>query len=166
MFEAQVARTPAAPATSDENGSLTFAELNDRANHLAGLLRGAGVENGTFVGLFLERSVHMVVATLAVLKAGGAYIPLDPTYPAERVAYMIGHAQLPLLLTDAAHAPALPEQSARVLRMDVPADLAFAPAPLPTEITPTDLAYVIFTSGSTGRPQGSHDPARPRSAIA
>ena len=92
LFAAQAARTPDAVAVVFEDGTLTYAELDARANRLAHRLRGLGVGPGVLVGLCAERSLEMVVGLLAVLKAGGAYVPLDPDYPAERLAFMLADA--------------------------------------------------------------------------
>jgi non-ribosomal peptide synthetase component F len=100
LFETQVSRTPHAVAVVDDNVSLTYEELNRRANQLAHYLRKQGVDSEVVVGLCLERSVEMVVALLGILKAGGAYLPLDPDYPLQRLEYMLADAQVGLVLTN------------------------------------------------------------------
>ncbi|MGK4585534.1 non-ribosomal peptide synthase/polyketide synthase [Kitasatospora sp. HPMI-4] len=164
LFEAQAARTPDATAVIFEGHEVSYAELNARANRLARLLveRGAGPERT--VSLLLERSVEMVVALLAVAKSGAAYQPIDPQYPAERIAYLLSDAEPALLLTDRATAGLVPAGTgAEQVPLDAEDTLA-ALAPLPaTDLTDADLVeplrpghpvYVIYTSGSTGRPKG------------
>jgi len=102
LFEAQVAREPHAPAVIFENQVLSYAELNRRANQLAHTLRGLTIDSETLVGVCLERSVEMVVALMGIVKAGAAYVPLDPTYPPERLAYMLQDSQVPVVLNPAA----------------------------------------------------------------
>ncbi|MEU9510984.1 amino acid adenylation domain-containing protein [Micromonospora sp. NPDC048170] len=153
-FEEQVARAGQALAVVGGGQRLSFAELDARAARVAGLLsaRGVGVER--VVGVCLPRGVDLVVAVLAVLKAGGAYLPLDPGQPAERTAYMVADAGVGLVLTDAAGAGRLP---AGVETIDVGAlpetDSDDRPLP-PCPASPDNLAYVIYTSGSTGKPKG------------
>ncbi|HEX7238904.1 MAG TPA: amino acid adenylation domain-containing protein, partial [Longimicrobiaceae bacterium] len=152
LFEAQARRTPDAVALSADGGTLTYAELDRRAGALAGLLRERGVGPESRVGLLLERSAEMVVAMLGVLKAGGAYLPLDPAYPAERLEYMLADSGARLLLTEVGLAERVPGFGGEVVRMeDAPSDGGVAPAPA---IFPHNAAYVIYTSGSTGRPKG------------
>ncbi|MER7756257.1 amino acid adenylation domain-containing protein, partial [Kitasatospora sp. NPDC097643] len=153
LFAAQAARTPAATAVVFEDQSVTYAELDARANRLARHLMAEGAGPETLVALALPRSVELVVATLAVAKSGAAYLPIDPGYPADRVAFMLADARPTLLLTDA---PLAAPEGVRVL---VPAEIAPAPAgrsaePLPGGGDPRRPAYVIYTSGSTGRPKG------------
>jgi amino acid adenylation domain-containing protein/FkbM family methyltransferase len=143
LIEAQVARTPEAPALVFEGGRWTYAELNSRANRLAHYLRGRGVGPESLVGVCLERSPEMVVALLAILKAGGAYVPLDPDYPAERIAYMREDARCALVL------------DAALLEAESDAIAGQSVANLRASSHPDNLAYVIYTSGSTGRPKGA-----------
>jgi amino acid adenylation domain-containing protein len=157
LFEAQAARTPGAMAVRFEEESLTYRELNDRANQLAHHLRGRGVGPEVRVGICLERSLEMVVSLLAVLKAGGAYVPLDPGLPAERLAYMLDDSAVPLVLVQAALRESVPaREGVGVLAVDALAErLAAEPAENPAGgAGPDSLAYVIYTSGSTGRPKG------------
>ncbi|HEU4560571.1 MAG TPA: amino acid adenylation domain-containing protein, partial [Longimicrobium sp.] len=156
LVEAQVRRTPSAVAVTSESGSLTYAELDRRAETLAAHLRHLVVGVETRVGVCLERSAELVVALLGVLKAGGAYVPVDPGYPAARIAYMLADAGVPVLLTDDALAASLPEHGARVVRLDAdwPA-IESAPVCDPIAVPPDALAYVIYTSGSTGQPKGA-----------
>ncbi|HVG43608.1 MAG TPA: AMP-binding protein, partial [Longimicrobium sp.] len=157
LFEAQAARTPDAVAVRFEEESLTYAELNARANRLAHHLRGHGVGPEVRVGVLMERSLEMVVSLLAVLKAGGAYVPLDPGLPAERLAYMLEDGAVPLVLVQGALREAVPaREGVEVLAVDALAErLAAEPAENPAVgAGPDSLAYVIYTSGSTGRPKG------------
>ena len=118
LFAAQVARTPDAVAVVFEEQSLTYAQLDARANQLAHHLRGLGVGPETVVGLCVERSLEMVVGLLGILKAGGAYLPLDPAYPAERLAFMLADAGAPMLVTQSALLDRLPAHGARTLCLD------------------------------------------------
>ncbi|HEY0607528.1 MAG TPA: amino acid adenylation domain-containing protein [Herpetosiphonaceae bacterium] len=156
LIEAQVARTPATTALVFEGASLTYAELNARANQLAHYLRAQGAGPDVLVALMVERGLEMIVGMLAILKAGGAYVPLDPNYPADRLQYMLSHSQASVILTQAALVANLPEHTAQVFCLD--ADwhtLADQPVTNPPRtVQPDHLAYIIFTSGSTGRPKG------------
>ncbi|WP_420127102.1 non-ribosomal peptide synthase/polyketide synthase [Longimicrobium sp.] len=160
LFEAQVEKTPDATAVVFGADSLTYAELNARANRLARWLRGRGVGAEVRVGLSLERAPEMVVAVLGVLKAGGAYVPLDPSYPAERLAYMATHSALPVVLTQERLLGRLPfDAGVEVVALDARwgeierEDAADAADPS-VAVDPRSLAYVLYTSGSTGRPKG------------
>ena len=152
-FEAQVARTPNAVALVCEGQSLTYAQLNARANRAAHVLTQMGVTPGTLVGLHLRRGLDLVVAALAIQKAGGAYVPMDPAYPAERTALFIEDSACPVLVTQSGLP--LPQHAARVLEIDTDGRLGQAPDMNPaTGVGSQDLAYMIYTSGSTGRPKG------------
>jgi amino acid adenylation domain-containing protein len=156
LFEARVATDGAATAVAFGDESLSYAELNQRANRLARHLRGLGVGPEVRVGLALERSPELVAALLAVLKAGGAYVPLDPGYPQERLSFMLEDAAVPVLLTQERLLGALPAHAARVVCVDRdwPEIAGLEAANLTPVATPASLAYVIYTSGSTGRPKG------------
>lgn len=156
LFEAQAQRTPQATALRFGDEAVSYAELNARANRLAHHLRAMGVQRESLVGVWLERSVEMVVAVLGVLKAGGAYVPLDPAFPRDRIDYMMSDARLSALVTQAVLATGLGADAPRAVLVDTDAAaLAAQPAHDPAPLSgPQDLAYVIYTSGSTGRPKG------------
>lgn len=153
-FEAQVARTPDAPAVSFENITLTYSDLNARANRVAHSLIAMGVVPGTLVGLHVRRSLEMLIGALAIQKAGGAYVPMDPAYPADRTALYIEDSACPVIVTQSALEPALPP-NVQKLCLDTDGRIPSASSANPeTKVTAADLAYVIYTSGSTGRPKG------------
>nr|WP_301542280.1 non-ribosomal peptide synthetase [Pyxidicoccus fallax] len=162
LFEAQVPRTPDAPALCFGSESLSYRELDTRANRLAHALRSRGVGPDTRVALGLERSLELVVSMLAVLKAGGAYVPLDPAYPRERLAFMLQDCGAAVLLTHSRLLGTLPPFHGHVLALDTEAAaLARFPDTAPARTATADqLAYVIYTSGSTGRPKGVAVPHR------
>ena len=152
LVERQVERRPDALAVRYGSSELTYAELNRRANFLAHHLRRLNLGPGVAVGLCLERSVALVVGMLGILKAGRAYVPLDPSYPKERLSLMLDDAQASVLITQESLKPALPATSATILTLD---SLPETPSANPALTAgPEDLAYVIYTSGSTGRPKG------------
>ena len=163
LFEAQVERAPAAVAVVCEGQTLTYWELNRRANQLAHYLKGLGVGPEVLVGICVERSLEMVVGLLGILKAGGAYVPLDPAYPKERLAFMLQDAQALVLLTQQRLVERLPQDGTKVVCLDT--DWAAIAQEGETNLlcqgTTDNLAYVLYTSGSTGRPKGvamSHRP--------
>ena len=156
LFEDQVERLPDAVAISFEDESLTYRQLDARANQLARHLRRRGVGPEVLVGLCMRRSVEMVVGMLAILKAGGAYVPLDPDYPKQRLALMIQDTAAPLLLTQKRTRASLPPCDAQVICLDSdrPEVAGETDDPLRPCATHGNLAYVIYTSGSTGVPKG------------
>ncbi|HVH12947.1 MAG TPA: condensation domain-containing protein, partial [Longimicrobium sp.] len=160
LFEAQAARTPGAIALEHAGERLTYAELNARADGLAHRLAAHGVTRGDAVGVCLEWRPELVIALLATLKAGGVYVPLDPSLPSGRLQYIAEDAELRAVVARAGLADRLP---AGVTRIDVDADADDVPAENPRlAVSPADLAYVIYTSGSTGQPKGvavEHGPA-------
>ncbi|TVT88096.1 non-ribosomal peptide synthetase [Pseudomonas sp. RGB] len=157
LIEDQVQRTPSAPALVFGETTLTYAQLNARANQLAHALREQGVGPDVLVGLCVERSVEMVVGLLAVLKAGGAYVPLDPEYPQERLAYMIEDSGITLLLSQQSLLAVLPVEGIQVIALDQPASwlAGYSSASPDSGVHALNLAYVIYTSGSTGKPKGA-----------
>ncbi|MFL5351286.1 amino acid adenylation domain-containing protein, partial [Archangium sp.] len=163
LIQAQVERTPDALALTFEGQSLTYRELDSRANQLAWHLRSLGVGPESRVGLCLERSPEMVVALLATLKAGGAYVPLDPAYPQERLGWMLEDASPTVLLVQERLLSRLPAQGAHVVCLDSGWDeIASRPSHTPPlQSTANGLAYIIFTSGSTGRPKGAMNEHHP-----
>ncbi len=156
LFEEQVVRTPDAIAVVYEDTQITYRELNARANQLAHHLGQLSVGPEALVGLYVERSLEMMVGLLGILKAGGTYVPLDPTYPAERIAFLLTDAHISLLLTQQHLITQLPAHAARIVCLDADAEAIFqqSDANLNTTATADNLAYVIYTSGSTGRPKG------------
>lgn len=154
-FEAQVRRSPERAAVVGERETLTYAELNARANRLARRVRGLGVERGSLVGILTGRTPDMLVAVLAVLKAGCAYVPLDPAFPRERLAFMVEDAGLSLVIADSRNVAAVGD-AARLLVLEAErAAVASESADdLAVPVRRDDLAYVIYTSGSTGLPKG------------
>ena len=153
LVEAQVERTPEEIAVRFGERAMTYRELDRRANGLAHELRAAGVVAGDLVGLYVERSLEMVIGLLGVLKAGGAYVPLDPTYPADRLAYMLATAGARVLVTQQALVGNLPGGVENVVLADAMLGPQAERAPS-DGAAPDDPAYVIFTSGSTGKPKG------------
>ncbi|HET6230448.1 MAG TPA: amino acid adenylation domain-containing protein [Longimicrobiaceae bacterium] len=168
LFEAQARETPDATAVVFGDTVLTYAELDARAGRLARHLRTLGVGPDVPVAISVHRSAEMVVGMLGVMKAGGAYLPVDPAYPAERRAYMLEDSGARVVLTMRDLATNLPEHTARVVLLDAPLDVASpdnatasvdageaaGDAGIPVDADPSNLAYVIYTSGSTGRPKG------------
>ncbi len=158
LFSQQAQTRAQAPALTFAGVTLTYAELNARANRLAWMLRERGVGPQVRVGLALPRSLEMVIGLLAILKAGGAYVPLDPEYPLDRLHYMIEDSGIGLLLSDAAMFEALGELPASVacwcLEDDSPVLVNYPADELPFISLPQHQAYLIYTSGSTGKPKG------------
>lgn len=169
LFEAQADRRPGAIAIECAGETLTYAELNARANALARQLRELGAERDRIVGVCLDRSPAMLVALVAVHKAGAAYLPLDPIYPPERLAYMLDDSGAQLLLTETSLLERIPDRPG-VKRIIVSSNSAQSPeltaepktqnSGLRTRDLSSDLAYVIYTSGSTGKPKGVAVPQR------
>ncbi|WP_177221104.1 non-ribosomal peptide synthetase [Lentzea xinjiangensis] len=158
LAEASADRAPDAVALVFEDRELTYRELDERANQLAHRLRSAGIGRGHLVGISLPRSIELVVAQQGVLKSGAAYVPLDPEYPAERLAHMVSDSGLRVVVTLGRLAGRFPGVDA--LPLDE-ADLSAEPVErLPRTAGPDDLAYVIYTSGSTGKPKGAMLPHR------
>jgi amino acid adenylation domain-containing protein len=156
QFEARVSQTPTAIALTFEGQSLTYRELNARANRLARYLRSAGVGRNTLVGLCVERSPDTVIGILAILKAGGAYVPLDPAYPRERLEFMLRDSAAPVVVAQRSVAGSIPDSLTRVIELESEREAIAEQSDenLPSRATTDSLAYVIYTSGSTGRPKG------------
>ena len=156
LFEEQAARTPAAVAVVFEGQELTYQELNIQANKLAHYLQSLGVNSEVLVGIYLERSLLVIVGLLAVLKAGGAYIPLDPDYPQQRLTYMAEDAQISLLLTQESLLDSLPAEDVGVIVLDKLAEKLTVQSPENplSEVVPENLLCLLYTSGSTGKPKG------------
>ena len=154
LFEEQARRTPGSTALAFEQQTLTYAELDERADVLAGRLRDLGVGPDVLVGLFVDRSLEMVVGILGVLKAGGAYVPIDSAHPPGRVQFLLTDADITVLLTQTRLLPHLPGRAGHVLCLDSFDWTAPRPGSEGVSVEPSHLAYVIYTSGSTGRPKG------------
>ncbi|HEY4747585.1 MAG TPA: AMP-binding protein, partial [Steroidobacteraceae bacterium] len=156
LFAAQVARSPDAIAVVFEQHSLSYRELDARSSQLAQHLRALGVGPEVVVGLCLERSLEMIVALLGILKAGGVYLPLDPDYPPERLAYMLADAGAAVLVTQAALRARPGAHDARIVCLDTdwPSIARLPAAAPPSRLHPQNTAYIIYTSGSSGTPKG------------
>ncbi len=156
LFEAQVERTPDNVALACDGKQLTYRELNHRANQLGHYLRKAGIGPDRLVGVFMERSLEMVVAIYGIIKAGGAYVPLDPEYPQDRVAFMAKDTAIPVLLTQKHLEERLPHTESRVVCLDSEWTTIAQERTgnISNGATSENLAYVIYTSGSTGLPKG------------
>ncbi|NCS11031.1 MAG: amino acid adenylation domain-containing protein [Microcystis aeruginosa G13-09] len=156
LFEEQAARTPAAVAVVFEGLELTYQELNIQANQLAHYLKSLEVNSEVLVGIYLERSLLVIVGLLAVLKAGGAYLPLDPDYPQQRLTYMAEDAQISLLLTQESLLDSLPVEDVGVIVLDKLAEILTVQSPENpfSEVVSENLLCLLYTSGSTGKPKG------------
>lgn len=161
MVEEQAARTPEAVAVASGGAAWTYSALERRSNQVAQRLRALGVNAGHHVGVCVDRTPEMVAALWGVWKAGAAYVPMDPHFPAERLAYMAKDAGLTAILTDVASRPAVPQDAAPVLVLDdAAAWTGVSQERLPPSAAADDIAYVIYTSGSTGWPKGVAVPHR------
>ncbi|MEV0456703.1 non-ribosomal peptide synthetase/MFS transporter [Catellatospora methionotrophica] len=160
LLHRQASATPDAVALVDGDTTFTYAELHHRANRLAHHLTGCGVGPGTRVAVCAPRGAALVTAVLAAVKAGAAYVPLDPDYPARRLEFMLGDCQATLLLATADALAALPNATAAVVLDDDTAWRHSPATPPAVDLRPADPAYAIYTSGSTGRPKGAVNPHR------
>ncbi len=151
LFDQQVSRTPSAAAVEFDDASLSYDELNERANVLAAYLVGQGVHSGDRVGLCIERGFEMIIGILGVLKAGAAYVPMDPSYPADRLQYMITDSGCSLVLTTSLTSHPLASNIPLIYLDNTISNKTTVNLPV---IDPASLAYVIYTSGSSGRPKG------------
>jgi amino acid adenylation domain-containing protein/non-ribosomal peptide synthase protein (TIGR01720 family) len=160
LFEAQAEKTPDALAIVFEGQTLSYAELNVRANRLAHYLLGKGVGPDVLVGICVERSLEMVIGLLGILKAGGAYVPLDPDYPQDRLDFMVHDVGAPIVLSQASCKAKLAASKAAVLCLDSEWELVADADDKSPDILlmPENLAYCIYTSGSTGQPKGAGVP--------
>jgi len=155
LFEMQVLRTPDAPALVFEKTTLSYRELNARANRVAHVLQEMGVGPDVPVALCTRRAPELLIGALGILKAGGAYMPMDPSYPAERLAHFLEDSTAPVIVTQSALVDVLPPHRAEILALDTDTRLPGASAENPgAGAGPDDLAYLIYTSGSTGLPKG------------
>ncbi len=160
LFEAQAIASPDAVAVAFGEQRLTYRQLNERANRLAHHLSDLGVGPDSVVAICVERSIEMIVGFLGILKAGGAYMPLEPSYPRERLAFMLNDADVRVLVTRETLLPLIPENRARVTLLD-DQHLEHSRSDNPSSgATATNLAYVLYTSGSTGQPKGVAVPHR------
>ena len=157
LFEQTVQQFARRPALIYKDQTLTFEQLNQKANQLAHYLRSQGIGPEIPVAISVERSPEMVIGLLAILKAGGVYLPIDPHYPTERIAYILQDARTPVLLTQEALKPLFIEQNVKILTFeDLQKTLTDWPVDnLPANNSPLNLAYMIYTSGSTGQPKGA-----------
>ncbi len=158
LFEAQATSTPDAVAVSCNGEELTYRELNERANQLAHYLRSFGAGSEMLIGLYVERSVEMLVGILGILKAGAAYVPLDLQHPLDRLHFLLEDAGVTMILTQETLADELPSHWAHVVMLDAEWDSIATCSRENPSLTnlPGNLAYVIYTSGSTGKPKGVH----------
>ncbi len=154
LFEKRVSQHPNATALVFEDEPITYLALNNKANQLANLLIEKGVGPDALVGVNVNRSIDLMVATLGVHKAGAAYVPLDPAFPAERIAYMVNDANMKLVITQQEIKADLPHCEAEVICVDDLSDAADEVADPNVSMNSSNLAYVIYTSGSTGNPKG------------
>ncbi len=156
LFAGQLEKNPDAKAVVFGKQTLSYAELNAKANQLAHFLRGKGVAADVPVGLCVERSLEMLIGLLGILKAGGAYVPIDPDYPQERIAYVLSDTHTPVLLTQHHLSQKLPKQLPDTVYLDEdwPVIARYPVDDVPVVVHPLNLAYLIYTSGSTGQPKG------------
>lgn len=150
LFEEQALNNPDKIALSYDNKDMTYKELNEKANYLANILRNNGIKNNDIVGIMTYRSFEMIISQLAILKAGAAYLPIDPAYPEERITYILSDSKCPILLTTSQ----IKTDSFNIPTLTIDVSTLGVESNLPSITTPNDLAYVIYTSGSTGKPKG------------
>lgn len=155
LFETQVEKTPNQIAVSFEDSSLTYKQLNDRANQIAHYLIELGVKPEQLIGICVERSLEMIIGVLGVLKAGGGYVPLDPAYPQERLKFILEDADISILLTQEKPLINLPLDQIKVIFLNKDQSLVQQSQENPkTAVSSDNLAYILYTSGSTGLPKG------------
>jgi amino acid adenylation domain-containing protein len=156
LFEFQAARVPDAVAVVDQNKTISYNVLDKRSNQLAHFLRSIGVKTETFIGVFMERSIESIVVLLGIMKAGCAYLPLDPTFPKDRIGFMLEDSAAPIILTQTALMDWLPAHQAKAVDFDKDWDIIASYSDhLPEKYAhSSNLAYLMYTSGSTGKPKG------------
>lgn len=157
LFEEQVTKTPEAVAVMFEQKKLTYRELNEYSNRLAHFLKSKGVKQDTLIPICIERGINMIIGILGVLKSGGAFVPIDPEYPEERIIYMLEDIESPLVISSKESREKLSTlENTEIIEMDSGflSDDKFSADNLQITVKPTNLAYVIYTSGSTGKPKG------------
>lgn len=156
LFEEQVERNPDAIAVVFEEQRFTYSELNSRSNQLAHFLQKNKVGSETKVGVYLERSLEMIISILGILKAGGAYVPIDPAYPQDRITYILEDSEVPILISKSNIIFNLPKHNRKLVLLDNDWTLITQESKENTisNVTPENLAYIIYTSGSTGKPKG------------
>jgi amino acid adenylation domain-containing protein len=160
LVEAQAAKTPDAIAVSGQGRQISYRELDQRANALARQLIAEGVQPGQLVGLYLHRSPDLLPAMLGILKAGAAYVPMDPAFPADRLGFMLEDAELKVVVTARSSSATLPTSATHPVARVLIDQIGLSPDAPPVAHDPNRLVYVIFTSGSTGRPKGVLLPQR------
>jgi amino acid adenylation domain-containing protein/thioester reductase-like protein len=160
QFEQQVLKTPDAIAVLFQGQSLTYKELNQKANQLASYLKSLGIKSNAVIGVFVERSIEQIITVLGILKAGAAYLPLDSSYPVERLLYMIEDARAAIVISQESLLGHFPENGFQVVPIDASEEIlqSYPTNNLEINITPESLGYVIYTSGSTGKPKGVEMP--------
>ncbi len=156
LFEKQVDRSPDAVAAVFEKSSITYNELNESSNKFAYYLRQHNTDTNDFYGIYMDRSLDMLIVIMGILKSDGTYIPLDPDFPAARISYMIEHAGMPLIITQQSLKSQLPKSTAQIICYDAEKNtITDCPAnSISKTFNPEQLAYIIYTSGSTGKPKG------------
>ena len=154
LFEEQAKLQPGKIAVQCGNDSISYADLNHAANVLADQLLKTGAKPGDLIGLIVERSIRMVIGVMGILKSGAAYVPMDPSFPATRLSFMVEDSQMPIIVTQKELVDQLPEHHAHVILLDSPMSGSERIPDHPQRSSGSDLAYVIYTSGSTGRPKG------------
>ncbi len=154
LFENHAQQTPKAICVTAENGALSYQEVNEKAEKIAKGLRAKGIKNGMLVGLHIKRSTDLIVGIIAVLKSGGAYLPLDPEYPKERIDYMLQDAAVKVVLTQENIKANLSQNEAEILSFEDAIHVGKNSDELVQKIENQQLAYIIYTSGSTGKPKG------------
>lgn len=158
IFQKNVQNTPNNIAVKADNQSLTYTELNQKSNALATELQALSIKKNTFIGLLTGRSIEMMIGILGIMKAGGAYLPLDPEYPAERIEFMLEDADVPVIVTQEKYTQNLPDTQANILKFEdikVSGQTSpFVPIAIGGGVSKGNFAYIIYTSGSTGKPKG------------